>query len=279
MIPDPQSRQPTEPEIGGLAAAPSLRCTQVVSVEYPQPISHKSIIAAERALSLLDRTREIFSDRLNSQLCYTASEPLNERGELRRLIVGQDSTGVAVVLQRLEAVQFIRGRENIETFDVRQSELRNLRDVHSFNLAEANQRDARSDKFVQSSSVDLDGRAFRTQIGAITDAISPWSEISIVLNQVCPDHLKLTVRRADPHKTVSPQSVELEFVDKQPQPCRVSFGGEALSNQTRAYRPQLELLCERELPALCDWVESVLLRDSPWVDVAMPFSDFLTNAQ
>ena len=273
MIPDPI--QPGVGEASGVLGSAATSRPQGETAYYAQPISCASIQAAERTFALLKSVAKILTERLTPNLCLVASEHNSGTNELYRLVVGLENKGVKLILQRLQDVQIVREKAQISTFDQRQAMLRNLRDIHLFALAEANERDDLREKFVQASSVDIDGVSFRAQISAITDPISPWSESTVVLSEVDSERAKLAIGRSDPHKTVSPQIVELEFSEDQVRPLQISFGGSTSATQSAIYRPQLEMLCERELPRMCDWVERILGCEEPWVDVPMGISNFL----
>ena len=242
---------------------------------YVQPVSHASIAAAERTCALLQSVGNILFDRLDPTRCLVASQPNASSGELYRMVVGCDQNEMKFVLQRIHGVQIYRSQGDISSFDLRQAMLRNLREVHLYELPETAQREDRREEFVRLSSVDIEGRSFRANNSAITDPISPWSELTAVLTLTQSQPQALTVVRSDPHKTVNAQTMRLEFTDGHIDVNNISFPGGEHSPHGVIYRPQLELLCERELPRLCNWVEHVLTCDNPWVEVAKPIDCFL----
>lgn len=274
MNPDPiQGANPSERTPFGSATT---RLPQPVP-GLIQPISTASISAAENTAALLDKIAKMLIEDFAPGVTLVACDPLDQQQKLLRLIIGQSDSGVEIIVQNLRAVKILRSDEEIKLFDSRQSELRNLRDLHLFKLEEANQREDQHYEFVRKGSIDLLGQEFRAQTGEITDPTSPWSEFSVIFKRNSQDAASLIVGRSDPHETVSPQSVEFKFCNESLSVDQVVFGGERNTSHTRAYRPQLEVLCERQLPYVCNWIEQILLLESPWKKVGMSIGSFQTS--
>jgi len=273
MGPDPIPHKPAQTNCPFESA--SVVSDYAIEAGYSQPISYASIQAAEQVYSLLQRVASELAPRLAPDQCLVAFEPNEQTKELYSLIVGREQESIKVALQRSQSVLIIRSISEIETFDDRQAKLRSLRDLHILEPFSTHQREDLREDFVRLGSLDLNGRPFRAQVGAITDPVSPWSELTVLFAPIDSQRATVAVSRSDPHKTVTPQIVEFGLLDGRIVGSQISFGGSPLSTQSAIYRPQLQSLCERELPRLCSWVEDVLAREEPWVRVSRPFSDFL----